>query len=77
MGDLVVQPFVSADGFAADARNEFDLFDVVRLVLLPVALGSGRGVFPPGSQTSRLRLIGSETVGTLVAVDYAIDSAGR
>ena len=29
MGDLVVQQFVSADGFAANDRNEFDLFDRV------------------------------------------------
>ncbi|MEX1079001.1 MAG: dihydrofolate reductase family protein [Homoserinimonas sp.] len=29
MGDLVVQQFVSADGFAADVRNEFSLFDSV------------------------------------------------
>ena len=27
MGDLVVQQFVSADGFAANDRGEFDLFD--------------------------------------------------
>ena len=29
MGDLVVQQFVSADGFAANDENEFDLFDGV------------------------------------------------
>ena len=29
MGDLVVQQFVSADGFAANDPNEFDLFDSV------------------------------------------------
>ncbi len=27
MGDLVVQQFVNADGFAANDQNEFDLFD--------------------------------------------------
>jgi len=37
--------------------------DVVRLVVVPVALGSGRGVFPAGSRTSGLRLIESETLG--------------
>jgi len=60
MGDLVVQQFVSADGFAANDQNE-----------------SGRGVFPAGSRTSQLRLIGSETLGVLVAVDYAVESAGH
>lgn len=29
MGMLFVQQFVSADGFAANAQNEFDLFDDV------------------------------------------------
>jgi len=50
---------------------------VVRLVMLPVVLGSGRGVFPAGSRTSQLRLIGSETLGALLAVDYAVESAGH
>ena len=52
--------------------------DVVRLVVLPVAIGSGRGVFPAGSQTLRLQLIRSQTFdGSLVAIDYAIDHAHR
>lgn len=44
---------------------------LLRLVVLPVALGSGRGVFPTESRTG-LRLTRSETVGGLVAVDYAV-----
>jgi dihydrofolate reductase len=48
--------------------------DLVRLVMLPVVLGSGRGVFPAGSRTSQLRLIGSEALGGLLAVDYAVES---
>ena len=46
--------------------------DVVRLVVLPVAIGSGRGVFPAGGSPLALRLLGSETLGPLVAVDYAV-----
>jgi dihydrofolate reductase len=49
--------------------------DVMRLVVLPVAIGSGRGVFPAESGKNPLRLIGSETVDTLVAIDYAIAGA--
>lgn len=48
--------------------------DLVRLVMLPIVLGSGRGVFPAGSRTSQLRLIGSEALGGLLAVDYAVES---
>lgn len=39
---------------------------------MPVALRSGRGVFGAESQKSQLRLIGNETLGDLVAVDYAV-----
>ncbi len=144
MGDLVVQQFVSADGFAANDQNEFDLvdrlegdssafdqsnlvarerrgdfeeatiesddaaeairrlesevrgdlvlwgslslphslwragaIDLVRLVMVPVVLGSGRGVFPADSPTSQLRLVASDTVSGLVAVDYAVDFPGH
>jgi dihydrofolate reductase len=52
---------------------EAGVIDKVRLVVAPVALGSGRGVFPAGSSASRLRLIGNETMGSLVAVDYALE----
>lgn len=51
--------------------------DLMRLVVLPVSLGSGRGVFPPGSEPLRLRLVASEVLGNLVAIDYAIDPAHR
>lgn len=56
----------------------YDLFaagviDKVRLVVAPVALGAGRGVFPAGPSASRLKLIGNETVGGLIAVDYELE----
>ena len=100
MGRLVVQQFVSTDGFAADERGEFDLFEHVegdpavrararrpahqraaqvrhlavadRGAVLPVAIGSGRGVFPAGGPPLALRLLGSQTFDSLVAVDYAV-----
>ena len=46
--------------------------DGVRLVVLPVAIGSGRGVFPAGGPPLALRLLGSQTFDSLVAVDYAV-----
>lgn len=50
--------------------------DMVRLVVLPVALGSGRGVFPSPPPRSRLRLTGTETFDDgLLAVDYAVEPA--
>ena len=48
--------------------------DIVRLVFLPIAIGSGRGVFPPNRRIP-LRLLSSETMGNLVATDYEIESA--
>jgi len=51
--------------------------DLVRLVIVPVALGAGRGVFGAESCPSKLRLIGSETLGGLVAVDYAVGPVGQ
>ena len=51
--------------------------DVVRLVVVSVALGSGRSVFPAGSRTSGLRLIESETLGGVFALDYAVRSSER
>lgn len=51
--------------------------DLVRLVVVPVALGSGRGVFPAGSRSSHLRLVRNETLGGLVAADYAVVSTAQ
>jgi dihydrofolate reductase len=49
--------------------------DLVRLVVLPVAIGSGRGVFPPGEGTTALRLIATKTLDTFVTIDYALRGA--
>ena len=47
--------------------------DVVRLVVLPVALGSGRGVFPPEGEPLRLKLESSATFdGELVELEYSV-----
>lgn len=70
-GDLVLWGSLSL----THSLWQADAVDRVRLVVLPLVLGSGRGVFPAGSRTSELRLIGSETLGVLVASDYAVDSA--
>jgi dihydrofolate reductase len=68
-GDLVLWGSLSLTHSLWQAR----VVDLVRLVLLPVALGSGRGVFPAEKRKAQLRLVGSETLGSLVAVDYAVD----
>jgi len=103
MGDLVVQQFVSADGFAANDENEFDLFDGVEgdstefdqsnlEWLESVGADHPRRVdvqdvrelladapvrWRAGGAEDQLRLTGSETVGGLVAVDYAVVPADR
>ena len=129
MGDLVVQQFVSADGFAANDQNEFDLFDSVegdsaefdqsnlewlegvgaivlgaatyqmfvgywptpraraswsprRSTRCPSTSSPARSRRRPGGTTrprpsNRVTLIGSETLGALLAVDYAVESAGH
>jgi dihydrofolate reductase len=51
MGDLVLQQFVSVDGFAANDRNEFDLFD---------------GMEGDSSEFDRANLEWLETVGAIV-----------
>lgn len=43
--------------------------DLVRLVIVPVVLRSSRGVFPADSPISQLRLVASDTLSGLVAVD--------
>lgn len=54
--------------------------DIVRLVVLPVAIGSGRTVFPAGQPPTRLHLVGSQTFAAgLVASDYTVvrESEGK
>jgi dihydrofolate reductase len=49
------------------------LVDVVRLVVLPVTIGRGRGAFPAQSRTQRLRLQDSTTFSDgLVELEYAV-----
>jgi dihydrofolate reductase len=67
-GDLVLWGSLSLTASLLQAGA----VDVVRLVLLPVAIGAGRGFFPERSSPWPLRLLGSESVGPLVAVDYAV-----
>jgi dihydrofolate reductase len=67
-GDLILWGSLSL----THSLLEAGAVDVMRLVVLPVAIGSGRGVFPPGSTRYPLRLIASETLDTLVASDYAL-----
>lgn len=67
-GDLVLWGSLSL----TQSLWQASAIDRLRLVVLPVALGSGRGVFPADSRTLRLRLIRNETVGGLVALDYAV-----
>jgi dihydrofolate reductase len=57
---------------------EADLVDVVRLLVVPVVLGVGRGVFPPTFAGARLRLQRSGTFDDgLVASEYAVLGAGE
>jgi dihydrofolate reductase len=73
-GDLIVWGSLSL----TEAMFEADLVDVVRLVLLPVVLGAGRGVFPPTFAGARLRLERSGTFDDgLVAIEYSVVGAGR
>lgn len=59
------------------SSNQAGAGDLARLVVVSVALGSGRGVFAAESQRSRLRPIRNETLGGLVAADYAVVSAAH
>jgi dihydrofolate reductase len=47
--------------------------DAVRLVVLPVAIGAGRGVFPRGQDPALLRLLSAKTYDAgLVELEYAL-----
>lgn len=51
--------------------------DAVRLVVMPVAIGAGRGVFPAGQGPTLLSLLSANTYDTgLVQLEYAL-GAGR
>jgi dihydrofolate reductase len=68
-GDLIVWGSLTL----TESLFEAHLVDVVRLVLLPVVLGTGRGVFPPSVAGARLRLERSNTFDDgLVALEYTV-----
>ncbi len=47
--------------------------DTVRLVVMPVAIGAGRGVFPAGQDPTLLKLRGAKTYDAgLVELEYAL-----
>jgi dihydrofolate reductase len=51
--------------------------DAVRLVVLPVAIGAGRGVFPRGQDPTLLRLLSAKTYDAgLVELEYALGRSG-
>jgi len=68
-GDLIVWGSLSLTAALFDA----DVVDVVRLVVAPSILGSGRPVFPPSFAGSRLRLLSAAAFdGTLVESEYEV-----
>jgi dihydrofolate reductase len=51
-----------------------DEVDIIRLVLVAIAMGSGRRVFPAGSETSRLRLLNTTSFHSgLVELEYTVE----
>ncbi|WP_051628690.1 dihydrofolate reductase family protein [Arthrobacter sp. UNC362MFTsu5.1] len=51
--------------------------DGVRLVVMPVAIGAGRGVFPAGQDPALLRLLSAKTYDAeLVELEYSLRTAG-
>lgn len=51
--------------------------DAVRLVVMPIAIGAGRGVFPAGQDPTLLSLLSANTYDTgLIELEYAL-RAGR
>jgi dihydrofolate reductase len=55
--------------------------DAVRLVVMPIAIGAGRGVFPAGQDPTLLSLLSAKTYDTgLIELEYAVgagQSQGR
>jgi dihydrofolate reductase len=51
--------------------------DGVRLVVMPVAIGAGRGLFPAGQDPALLRLLSATTYDAgLVELEYSVRTAG-
>lgn len=55
---------------------QHDLVDEYRLMVFPVVLGSGKRLFEDGSDTTRLRLVDSKTVGEGVLI-LTYEPAGK
>jgi hypothetical protein len=50
----------------------------VRLVVMPMAIGAGRGVFPAGQDPALLRLLSAKTYDAgLVELEYALGGRRR
>lgn len=59
----------------SEALFDAGLVDTVRLVVLPVAIGAGRDVFPPESGVIKLRLENAATFSSgLVELEYTVTS---
>jgi dihydrofolate reductase len=55
---------------------EHDLVDQLRLMVYPVVAGAGKRLFEDISDTKRLRLVGTRTVGdNLASLSYDVDGA--
>ena len=58
------------------ALIEHDLVDQLRLMVYPVVAGAGKRLFEDISDTKRLRLVGTRTVGeNLASLTYDVDGA--
>lgn len=68
-GDIIVWGSLTL----TEALFEAHLVDIIRLVIVPVAIGRGRGAFPTYCGTQKLGLLNSTTFSDgLVELEYAV-----